>query len=247
MHLKVTPNVGVRYWTAILIASMCGTNLGDILQDVLKIGTGSGLVMLALMFALLMAAERIATRASEAYYWLAILLVRAAATNIADFSIGRLHLRYLEAIAALALTFSAVLLLQHRRRQKLTKHALPTTDAFYWLTMLIAGSLGTVAGDATGHAFGAVQVGVPISTAIATVVLALILTARTRVVGLSATSYWFAVVAVRWWGTNVGDMSAHFLSLIPSAALTLSALTILLLTWRAPAAGAMAPARSYRA
>src|ERR1700722_11774941 len=69
MRLKVTPNVGPRYWAAILIASMCGTNLGDIIPDVLKVSAGSGLIMLAFMFALLMSAERATARGSEAFYW----------------------------------------------------------------------------------------------------------------------------------------------------------------------------------
>jgi uncharacterized membrane-anchored protein len=228
MRLKVTPNVGLRYWAAILIASMCGTNLGDIIPDVLKIGAGAGFIMLALMFAFLMSAERATARGSEVFYWIAILLVRAAATNIADYSIAKAHLTYFDVIAALALIFVGILVLQHRSKPKQTKGALPPTDGFYWLTMLIAGSLGTVMGDAIGHSFNSVQVGVPISASIATLALLLIWTARTLMVWLSTTSYWVAVVAVRWWGTNVGDVSAFFLSLIASAVITGLALAILL-------------------
>jgi len=127
-----------------------------------------------------------------------------------------------------ALIFVGILVLQHRSKPKQIKGALPPTDGFYWLTMLIAGSLGTVMGDAIGHSFNSVQVGVPISASIATLALLLIWTARTLMVWLSTTSYWVAVVAVRWWGTNVGDVSAFFLSLIASAVITGLALAILL-------------------
>jgi hypothetical protein len=118
---------------------MCGTNLGDIIPDVLKVSAGSGLTMLAFMFALLMSAERATARGSEAFYWIAILVVRAAATNIADYSIDQAHLTYLNVIAALALLFSGILVLQHRSKSKQIKGTLPPTGGFYWLTMLLAG------------------------------------------------------------------------------------------------------------
>lgn len=246
MRLKVTPNVGPRYWAAILVASMCGTNLGDTIPDVFKMSADSGLIMLAFMFALLMSAERATVRGSEAFYWIAILVVRAAATNIADYSIDQAHLTYLNVIATLVLLFSGILVLQHRSKSKQIKGTLPPTGAFYWLTMLLAGSLGTVIGDALGHSFNSVQIGVPISASIATLALLLIWTTRTRMDWLGATSYWGAVVGVRWWGTNVGDVLAFFLSLVPSTSITGSALAILLLTWRASPTGSTGLARSSR-
>ncbi len=246
MHLKVTPNVGPRYWAAILVASMCGTNLGDIIPDVFKMSAGAGLVMLAFMFVLLVSVERASARGSEAFYWIAILVVRAAATNIADYSIEQAHLTYLNVIVGLALLFIGLLVLQRRSTPKQAKGALPPSGGLYWLTMLLAGSLGTVIGDALGHAFNSVQVGVPVSAFMATLALLLIWTARTRLGWLGATSYWVTVVGVRWWGTNVGDVLAFLLSLIPSAAMTGSALAILLLTWRGSGTASSNLARSSR-
>ena len=77
MQFKVTPKVGPRYWTAISIASICGTNLGDFVPDVLKMNAGAGLLLLALVFAVLVIVDRFSKRGSEAFYWLAILTVRA--------------------------------------------------------------------------------------------------------------------------------------------------------------------------
>src|SRR5258708_28096121 len=94
MQLKITPKVGPRYWTAITIASMCGANFGDVLPDILKLSTGLGLLVEIAMFAAIILADRMTRHGSEAFYWLSILVVRAAATNIADFSIAKAHFGY---------------------------------------------------------------------------------------------------------------------------------------------------------
>jgi uncharacterized membrane-anchored protein len=227
MHLKVTPNVAPRYWAAIMIASVCGTNLGDIIPDVLKLTPAEGLIVLALMFAILVLVERATANGSEVFYWIAILLVRAAATNIADYSIDHAHLTYFDVVTALAISFIGIVMLRRRSTLEQTKGALQT-DGLYWLTMLIAGTLGTATADAIGHSFNSVKIGVPISASIATLALLLILIARTRLMKFGATSYWVTVAAIRWWGTNVGDISAFFLSLVPSAAIAGFALSTLL-------------------
>jgi len=227
MRLKVTPNVGARYWAAIMLASICGTNLGDIIPDVLKLAPAKGLIVLALMFAILVLVERASAKGSEAFYWIAILLVRAAATNIADYSIDHARLTYFDVVTTLVIVFIGIVMLRRRSTLEQTKGALQT-DGLYWLTMLIAGTLGTATADAIGHAFNSVRIGVPISASIATLALLLILIARARLMKFGATSYWVAVAAIRWWGTNVGDISAFFLSLIPSAAISGFALSALL-------------------
>jgi uncharacterized membrane-anchored protein len=227
MRLKVTPDVSPRYWAAIMIASIFGTNLGDIIPDILKLAPGEGLIVLGVMFAIMVFVERATAKGSEAFYWIDILLVRAAATNIADYSIDHAHLTYFDVVTALAIIFIGILMLRHRSRLKRTKGTLQT-DGLYWLTMLVAGTLGTATADAIGHSFNSVRIGVPISASIATLALLLILIARTRFMKTGATSYWVAVAAIRWWGTNVGDISAFFLSLVPSAVITGLALSTLL-------------------
>jgi uncharacterized membrane-anchored protein len=233
MPFKINPKVGPRYWSAILIASMCGANLGDIIPDVLKMSAWAGLTMLALMFALVVAVERLIDRGSEVFYWISILIVRAAATNIADYLIEKRHLTSLEVISALALVIFAILILHHRSYRSSTNNSLPSPDGLYWMTMLVAGSLGTVMADAIGHSFPSVKIGVPVSAAIASLTLAIIWTSRAKMAWLSTSSYWITVVGVRWWGTNVGDIAAFLITLLASAASTGLALAALLLVTRA--------------
>lgn len=44
MQLRVTPKVDARYWTAILVASMLGTNFGDLFPDILKLSSSISLL-----------------------------------------------------------------------------------------------------------------------------------------------------------------------------------------------------------
>jgi uncharacterized membrane-anchored protein len=239
MHLKITPKIDARYWTAIMIASMCGTNLGDFSLGVLEMSTEASLAMWFALFCGIMLLDRLIRRGSEAFYWLAILVVRAAATNIADFSAGPLDISYRKLSVALAVLL-AIFVAWRSRVNSGKSEDLPPTDASYWLTMLIAGSLGTITGDGFGHAIHGdpsiywKRLGIPISAAAATIALALILTVRARAILPAAMSYWIAVVAVRWWGTNLGDELAFLISLTTSLIVTGALLALTLLVWREP-------------
>ena len=240
MHLKVTPEIGARYWTAILVASMCGTNMGDFMLGALKLGTGFSLVIWVLLFSAVVGIERMTRRGSEAFYWLAILVVRGAATNIADFSIISGHLGYINVSAALAALLAGLIGLHVRWSPVAPAAELPPTGGLYWITMLTAGSLGTVIGDGFGHEFHAVhgvhsicsiRIGLFVSATMATAALALILGLWRRFIQISAASYWIAIVAVRWWGTNLGDILAHLLSLSTSTIVTGVGLALILFFW----------------
>ncbi|WP_395067818.1 hypothetical protein [Paraburkholderia silvatlantica] len=232
MQLKVIPQPGLRYWLAMATASMCGANLGDIIPDVLNMKAAAGLSMLAMMFALLLVVERAVSGEFELFYWIAILIVRAAATNIADYAIDVARLTYTGTAVVLTLILIAAVALDRDREKSAAGSFLPSADGLYWFTMLMAGSLGTVIADGLGHAFGPVQTGVPISASMATLGVLAVMAARSRLGSAGIASYWIAVVAIRWWGTNVGDICAYFLSLPASTATTAAGLTVLLLVLR---------------
>ena len=76
MQVQNLPAITPRYWTAILVASMCGANTGDFLSHNLHLGHTRGLAPLAALFLIILWAERRARRTTEAYYWLAIIVLR---------------------------------------------------------------------------------------------------------------------------------------------------------------------------
>ena len=155
MAPKNLPMINARYWIAILAASMCGANTGDFASRILGLGHTRGLIPLALIFLAIVWAERRSNVATEAYYWLAIIVLRTGATNLADLGTHDLELGYFLCMGVLVGLMVVMLLIDRARAVEPTGVvgsdgrwcSLPATDASYWVTMLAAGTLGTVAGD----------------------------------------------------------------------------------------------------
>lgn len=230
MQLKSAPAVDARYWTAMLVASMCGTNFGDIFSDVLKFNLLEGLITLATLFGAALFIDQFLARKFEPLYWVLVLAVRGAATLVADFSIEQLHLTYLESTLILAAIWIALVAWYRRTVQPPIAVIRPTGQ--YWLTMFAAGTLGTVVGDGVGHSFGPLSAGYPIAAVLATAALIITRVTWSRLFAKSVAGYWLAIVLVRWWGTNWGDISAFLLSLQISSLATTTVLALILGLWR---------------
>lgn len=201
-----TPRVDARYWTAITLASVFGTNLGDFYAHESGLGIVKGLAVLALLAGIAFVVEHFDRRRHELYYWLVIILIRTGATNIADYLAFRVR------VPAIVLTCSLIALLclfgwrTHRNSQStgVRSSALPQTNAPYWLAMLTAGVFGTVVGDICEHAIGEAVASIAL-TAILLVVLA---GARQRAAQIIAL-YWTTVAIARTAGTAIGDWLAE--------------------------------------
>ncbi len=228
------PTPGPAYWALISLASVFGANLGDFVSHDVHAGHWRGLLpLLALLLAILFA-ERRSTRPTVAFYWLAILLVRTAATNLADLATHDFGLPYPWAVAALAALLALVVAGLGRPG---VARGMPAADGGYWLSMLVAGTLGTAIGDGTADGLG---LGVLAGSGVLALVTAALFGLRT--VRTDASSYWLAVVAVRATGTTLGDTCAHALGLEWSTLATglLFAAACLALPRAAPARGVVA-------
>ncbi|MGX5681095.1 COG4705 family protein [Schumannella luteola] len=99
---RYTPGV---YWTVVVLISIVGTLLTDLLTDVvgvpLWVSTAVMVVLLGTTFAIWFARERtlsihsIVTRRREAFYWVAILLTFALGTAVGDLVTESFGLGYL--------------------------------------------------------------------------------------------------------------------------------------------------------
>src|SRR6202140_5551075 len=103
------PMLGTRYWVALCLASIFGANMGDFFARNLGLGHVAGLPFLALALAIVMIGERFDRSVHQAYCWTAIIIVRTAATNFADFACGDMKQPPLLVIAGLtALLVAAI-------------------------------------------------------------------------------------------------------------------------------------------
>ena len=94
MHTRNVPRIDAGYWAAIVAASMCGTNAGDLAAGPLGLGHVRGIIPIAAVFLTIVWAEKVVNWTTVAFYWLAIILLRTMATNIADFATHDMKVSY---------------------------------------------------------------------------------------------------------------------------------------------------------
>jgi uncharacterized membrane-anchored protein len=238
------PALGARYWSALCLASIFGANMGDLCARNLGLGHVAGLPFLVIALAIVMIAERLDRIQHQAYYWIAIVIVRTAATNFADFAAGDLKLPRICVMAALAVLLVAapwlVWQFAWRRRADKTDNLL-RADLGYWVCMFIAGTLGTVMGDFCSHNLGLDDGGAAIL--LSPIVAILFLVGRQGPIRLLP-FYWLTVVAIRAAGTTVGDFVSgrHMLGLPLSTAVTGILFVALLIVWKQSASSEAAMA-----
>jgi uncharacterized membrane-anchored protein len=241
MQPKNLPPINTRYWTAILAASMCGANTGDFASRILGLGHTRGLLPLGLLFVAIVWAERRSKIATEAYYWLAIIVLRTGATNLADLGTHDLKLGYLPFMACLGGFMVLMLLIDKARGVQPVGvagpdgrwHTLPATDTSYWITMLAAGVLGTAAGDWVAEE-------TPLGLAYGSLALVIVLIATWFVSEqfgkMTKPWYWLTIVAARTAGTTLGDLLASrrglALGLVVSTICTSLLLAGVVVLWR---------------
>lgn len=240
-----TASLGPRYWAGLSIASVFGAGLGDVLSHDLRLGHWRGVPPLALLFWLARQGGRAGWLGTQAAYWSAVVVVRAAATNVADLASHDLRIDTPLLIAGLAALMLAVLLEAASwrpggagRPAAPAQADLPGTGGPYWLVLFLAGTLGTVLGDDTSGRFGLVAASILLCA-----VLSLLFVLRARGAASGRAGYWTTVLAARSAGTSVGDLLADRtpLGLAGSTALEGLLLVGLLLAWPRPRPTAPAP------
>jgi uncharacterized membrane-anchored protein len=215
----------------------------------LGLGHVAGLPLLALALAIVIAAERFDRSVHHVYYWTAIIIVRTGATNFADFACGDMKLPRGLVIIGLTAALVAALFASRQfawRRQSgenKTSDTVLRSDAGYWISMFIAGTIGTVIGDYCSHDLhlgdgGASLLLVPILA----LVFVIVRNGRFRALPY----YWLTIVTVRSAGTAVGDLVAGrtMLGLPLGTLVTGTLFVVLLVMWKEPAASKLLHAGS---
>lgn len=228
------PQVDARYWLGIMLASVFGTNLGDLYAEHGGLGPVAGVTLLAMLAAGVFLVERADQRPHQLYYWLVIIIIRTGATNIADVLAYGARIPMPALCAGLAVLL-ALLAWRYTRADAGAAdpregERLPATGGIYWSAMLVAGVLGTALGDYSQHLFG--QTGASLGLL---ALLGALLARRGFGVG-SVGSYWATVALARTAGTAVGDLLAEneklAIGLALATCLSGAAFLAVLLVWR---------------
>lgn len=207
MRYRNVPSVDARYWTAITLASIFGCNLGDCFSFYAGWNHWIGLVPMALIFAALTLGEARSARSTQAWYWSVVIVLRAAATNLADLATHTLEWPYPKVIVALALLqfFVTWAVLPRLAPVAPDQAGRPATNGWYWLSLLTAGTLGTAIGDWVAEEL---HMGTGYGTLLLSAIFAVVLALGRRSRWNKKAAYWLAIVAVRAAGTTAGDWLA---------------------------------------
>lgn len=236
MQTQHIPAINARYWTAITLASVFGTNMGDFYAHESGLGLLGGLPILIALFAAVYLVERWDRMTHEVYYWLCIIIMRTGATNIADYLAGHRGLAINRLVLSIALgliLFALAWWAGRAQRDSLPvgPKRLPDTAARYWSAMLVAGVFGTVLGDYFEHLVGPGAAALLLAAALA---VALLICQQGALKPIHA--YWLAVGTARTTGTAIGDWLAEDsplkLGLTLCTALTGLTLVAVLVVWR---------------
>jgi len=248
MNTLHNPVINFRYWVLISLASIFGTNTGDLavrlcklsgllpVEGLMGLKHAGPLPFLILLFILLWRTEKRDPFKTELYFWSAILVIRTGATNVADMLAGDLHFDSLICSAVLAVILVILSIWwQNKRSKPIDPLFVPETNFVYWLMMAIAGVLGTVLGDYLADEYGLAMMASILSISM----VALVLLGFKNVLVLTPL-YWFGVALARVAGTDAGDWLAKSaekggsgLDLATATVISGFAFTLTALYWRA--------------
>jgi uncharacterized membrane-anchored protein len=238
MQLSHMPRVNGRYWLAITLASLFGTNLGDLYAHDSGLGLLGGLPILAVLAGAVFLIERRDHAPRELYYWLLIIVIRTGATNIADYFKKLIAWPLFGLILTVLLAGFAWWSIRDTSEAEHVaeeKRGMPQTGGAYWSAMLSAGVFGTFFGDVAQHLIGRWQ---------ASLVLGALLLGGLAIWRSRGASrfwlYWVVVAIARTAGTAMGDFLAESdmvnIGLPIATLITGTAFVLVLICWRQPRA-----------
>ena len=220
----------LAYWVAMYAASALGTNLGDYYPRALGWEIEAAFAAFVALTLALIALDRVVGRRTELLFWIALVVLRAVATNLGDAltHLGVSRVVSSPVLGVLTLTAGYLTL----------GETSPRVDARYWAAMGLGGVFGTVAGDWVSHVFG-----LPAAAAGLAGLLVVAVAARSRNPGAGVLSYWALVLVERAAGTPAGDLLAEGRGLglgLPVAMAIAGTVFVLAVAWRSARPGAAA-------
>jgi uncharacterized membrane-anchored protein len=212
--MKCVPKINRAYWACLILASVFGANAGDFVADILHLGHLRGIPYLAACLLAVFVIEWIRLNSSAFYFWGAIIIIRASATNVGDI-FHDLKIGFADSVPIMTLAFVAAVGVWRAARPSDTLSGTITIDAFYWVTMFVAGVLGTVGGDAMSYGIRLGNLGATIALGVP---LGLAFWFGRSGLLRQFYYYWFTVALIRSAGTSAGDWVSHVIGLTGATA-----------------------------
>jgi len=244
MDERHVPSIGLRYWALFIVTSVFGGHMGDVVVAALPIGVLGRMLVLAFLLAAVFVVERYDRSSTDAWYWIAVIIIQIAAVRLSDLSTVRLGFSPLEVVGALAILLVTTMVVARSDETHLFSTlqlerpgtaAKPMADVAHWLGLIVASTLGAAAADLCAVTIG---VGTVLSAALFSLVILILLQLQRRSRPRRLHAFWITTVLMRADGVAIGDLmnkGPHLHVSLGFSAFLSGCLTVgLLLFWRQP-------------
>lgn len=206
-NFNKVPEVTLAFW----VIKIMSTTVGETGADYLAVNAGLGVMVTDALTAALLAAVLFMQIRSRRFvpwlYWLTVVLVSIAGTQITDALTDGLGVSLYTSTAAFAVLLGIVFAVWHGVEDTLSIRAVDTRrrEIFYWCAILCTFALGTAAGDLATEALGlGFSLGVLIFAAL------IAATGAAAFLGLNrVAAFWIAYILTRPLGASLGDLMSQ--------------------------------------
>jgi uncharacterized membrane-anchored protein len=198
------PLITLAFWIVKIFATTVGETGGDALSMTLDLGYLVSTLIFLGFFVVTLTAQLVAKRYHPISYWLVVVATTTLGTTTSDYMDRTLGLGYIKSSAALLCGVIAVLVVWHfvTGRIAFDRVATSTDELFYWLTILVANTLGTALGDFTASDTGlGFERGALVFAGLIAIVAAIHFFTRAP----KSILFWAAYVLTRPLGATLGD------------------------------------------
>jgi uncharacterized membrane-anchored protein len=199
------PEVTLAFWVIKIAATTLGETGGDAVSMSMNLGYLVGTAIFAVLFLVAVLVQIRAPRFHPVIYWVTIVATTTVGTTLADFADRSLGIGYAGGTTLLFAMLMGSLAVWYWRTGSISVHTVssPSTEAFYWTTIMFSQTLGTALGDWTADSAGLGYAG-------GAVVFGSLLVALAALYRWTTTSrtvlFWAAFILTRPLGAVVGDL-----------------------------------------
>jgi len=204
MFSKV-PEVTLVFWIIKILCTTIGETGGDAVSMSMDLGYLVSTGIFGAIFIVMVIAQASAKRFHPVLYWATIVATTTVGTTLADFADRSLGIGYPGGVAILLAMLLASLFAWYRTLGTIAVDtvASPTSEAFYWTTIMFSQTLGTALGDwaADSLSLGYAGAAIVFGTLLAVIGAAYLWTRISHVL-----LFWAAFILTRPLGAVVGDI-----------------------------------------
>ena len=202
--LSKVPDVTFAFWVVKILATTLGETGGDALSMSLHLGYLVSTFIFLGFFLVTLAAQIAARRYLAAVYWAVVVATTTVGTTSSDYLDRTVGLGYVKSSVLLFCTVILILVLWHYVTGRIEFENITTrkNETFYWITILVANTLGTALGDFTASDTGlGFERGALVFAGLIAVVAALHFFTKLS----SSVLFWSAYILTRPLGATLGD------------------------------------------